>query len=363
MSPAPASPALEPRTIDEVVEAVRSHPRLLAVGAGTKPVPAAAPPGFAALSLRGLTGIREYDPAEYTFTALAGTPLRTVAEALARHGQYLPFDPPFGEAGATLGGTIATGVSGPGRQRYGGVRDFILAVRFVTGAGELVQGGGKVVKNAAGFDLPKLLVGSLGRLGVVAEVTFKVFPQPRAFATLRVDQPGLAPALAVVARLGASIFDLEGLELDPAGTLWLRLGGTAETFPGRLSELERQAGAGQRLEGEAEAGFWRRRVPLLADPAGHLLVKVPVTLGAIPGLDAALAAAGAQRQYGAGGSVAWIAWPGSADVLDALLTERGLGGLVLTGPSPRALLGRIRGDGFRRRIKAALDPEGRFPDF
>ena len=363
MSPAPSLSALQPRTIDEVVEAVRSHPRLLPVGAGTKPVPAALPPGFAALSLRGLTGIREYDPAEYTFTALAGTPIAAVAAELARHGQYLPFDPPFGAEGATLGGTIAAGVSGPGRQRYGGVRDFILGLRFVTGAGELVQGGGKVVKNAAGFDLPKLFVGSLGRLGVMAEVTFKVFPQPRAFATLRVDLPNLAAALAVVARLGASVFDLEGLELDPPGTLWLRLGGTAETFPGRLAELERQAGPGQRLEGEGEADFWRRRVPVPTDPARQLLVKVPATLAEIPSLDAALAAAGAGRRYGAGGAVAWIAWPGSAEALDQLLLAQGLSGLVLSGPSARPLVGRVRGEGFRRRVKAALDPDGRFPEY
>jgi len=364
MSPASASSVLQPRTIDEVVEAVRGHVRLLPVGAGTKPVPAAVPPGFAALSLRDLTGILEYDPAEYTFTALAGTPVRTVADALARHGQYLPFDPPWAEAGATLGGTIATGVSGPGRQRYGGVRDFILGLRFVTGAGELVQGGGKVVKNAAGFDLPKLFVGSLGRLGVVAEVTFKVFPRPRAYATLRIELPGLAAALAAVARLGSSPFDLEGLELDPPGTLWLRLGGAPETFGGRLDQLERHVGgAGQRLEGEAEAEFWRQRVPLAADPGRQLLVKVPVTLEAIPALDALLAAAGAGRQYGAGGNVAWIAWPGSADQLDALLVARGLSGLVLAGAAARALVGRVRGEGFRRRIKAALDPDGRFPSF
>ena len=363
MSAAPAQPALEPRTIDEVVEAVRSHPKVLAVGAGTKPVPAGVPAGFTAIRLTGLTGIREYDPAEYTFTALAGTPLRTVAEELARHGQYLPFDPPFGEAGATLGGTIATGLSGPGRQRYGGVRDFILGLRLVTGAGELVQGGGKVVKNAAGFDLPKLFVGSLGRFGVMAEVTFKVFPEPRAYATLRVDLPDLPAALAVVGRLGASVFDLEGLEIDPPGTLWLRLGGTAETFAGRLAELERQAGAGQRLDGPGEAEFWRRRVPLAADPATHLLAKIPVTLAAIPALDAAFAAAGAQRQYGAGAAVAWVAWPGTAEALGQLLTQHALSGLIVSGPSSRALVGRVRGEGFRRRVKAALDPEGRFPDF
>jgi len=363
MSPGSPIPALAPRTVEEVVEAVRGHGRLLPVGGGTKPVASAVPPGCVALSLRALAGIREYDPAEYTFTALAGTPLATVAAELARHGQYLPFDPPWADAGATLGGTIATGVSGPGRQRYGGVRDFILGLRFVTGAGELVQGGGKVVKNAAGFDLPKLFVGSLGRLGVMAEVTFKVFPRPRAFATLRVDRPGLADALATLGRLAASPFDLEGLELDPPGTLWLRLGGAAETFAGRLDELERQAGAGQRLEGEPEAEFWRRRVPLGADRDRELLVKVPVTLGQIVELDSLLAAAGARRQYGAGGSVAWIAWPGSVSDLDALLSARGLSGLALAGPSGRALLGEVRGRGFRRRIKAALDPEGRFPDF
>jgi glycolate oxidase FAD binding subunit len=364
MSAASAPSVLEPRTIDEVVEAVRSHPRLLPVGGGSKPVPAAVPPGFAALSLRALAGIREYDPAEYTFTALAGTPLRTVAEELARHGQYLPFDPPLAERGATLGGTIATGVSGPGRQRYGGVRDFILGLRLVTGAGELVQGGGKVVKNAAGFDLPKLFVGSLGRLGVMAEVTFKVFPRPRAHATLRVDFPDLGAALAAVGRLGASPFDFEGLELDPPGTLWLRLGGAPETLAGRLGHLEAFSGrTGQTLEGEADADFWRRRVPLPADPAIQLLVKVPVTLAAIPELDGLLAAAGAARQYGAGASVAWIAWPGPAANLDALLTARGLSGLVLAGPSIRPLIGRVRGEGLRRRLKAALDPDGRFPDF
>ena len=114
---------------------------------------------------------------EFTFTALAGTPVREIAAALAERGQYLPFDPMLREAGATLGGTVAAGLSGPGRFRYGGLRDFILGVRFVDGEGRLLRLGGKVVKNAAGFDLPKFFVGSLGRFGVLAEMTFKVFPK------------------------------------------------------------------------------------------------------------------------------------------------------------------------------------------
>src|SRR5690606_9356314 len=143
------------------------------------------------IDLSALRRLVEYDPGEFTFTAAAATPLREVREMLAAHGQYLPFDPPLADAGATLGGTVAAGRRGPGRLRYGGVRDFLIGIRFVDGRGALVQGGGKVVKNAAGFDLPKLMVGSLGRLGILTELTFKVFPAPPATASLRADFPAL----------------------------------------------------------------------------------------------------------------------------------------------------------------------------
>jgi hypothetical protein len=95
----------------------------------------------------------------------------------------------------------------------------------------------------------------------------------------------------------------------------------------------------------------------------NLLVKVPVTLSAIPELDRLLAAADARRRYSAGGNVAWITWIGGVAELDALLRSRGLAGLVLAGPSPAPLIGSVRGEGFRRRVKSALDPEGRFPDY
>jgi glycolate oxidase FAD binding subunit len=358
------APALRPRDIAEVVAAVRAHAKLLPIGAGTKSALAAAPEGCALMSLCGLSGIVEYDPCEYTFTALAGTPLRDVAAALARHGQHLPFDPPFGDTGATLGGCIGAGLSGPGRQRYGGVRDFILGVRFVTGAGELVRGGGKVVKNAAGFDLPKLLVGSLGRLGAIVEATFKVFPQPRATATLRVTYPDLAAALATLTRVGAAPFDIEALELEPPGTLWIRLGGAPETFADRLGRLGRfAAGSSERLEGAADQHEWKRLAPRISGNESELLAKVPLTAKDIPEFDRLFDSAGARRRYSAGGNVAWIAWPGSAASLDALLRSLSLAGLVLSGPATRPLLGATRGDNFRARIKSALDPEGRFPDF
>lgn len=157
---------MSPRTPEEVAEAVRSGAKLLPRGGGSKPALSQAPAGVEVLEMGGLAGIVEYRPEEFVIIALAGTPLSEVKELLRRHQQYLPFDPPLAAAGATLGGTVAAGLSGPMRHRFGGVRDFILGVRLVDGKGRLVRGGGKVVKNAAGFDLPKLMVGSLGQLGV-----------------------------------------------------------------------------------------------------------------------------------------------------------------------------------------------------
>ena len=165
--------------VPEIQQALLDLPQVKVTAGGTKNALSA----DANLSLAPLAGVSEYQPSEYTFTAKAATRLSEIESMLAEHGQYLPFDPPLVDAGATLGGTVAAGLSGPNRFRYGGVRDFILGVQLVNGEGELVNGGGKVVKNAAGFDIPKLMVGSLGSFGVMTELTFKVFPAPAATAT------------------------------------------------------------------------------------------------------------------------------------------------------------------------------------
>jgi len=159
---------IQPTTIDEVQKAVAGSTRVVARGSGTKRGLGALEGDATVLDLSRLSGVLEYEPGEFTFTALAGTPVAVVNRLLAEHGEYLPFDPLLAEGGATLGGTVAAGLSGSGRYRFGGVRDFILGVRFVDGTGALVRGGGKVVKNAAGFDLPKLMVGSLGQYGALA---------------------------------------------------------------------------------------------------------------------------------------------------------------------------------------------------
>lgn len=220
-------------SIEQVQDAVRQHAHVRVCGRGSKPTLSAG----ANLSLEQLSGVLQYEPGEFTFTALAGTPIATLQTLLGEHGQYLPFDPPLAEAGATLGGTIAAGLSGPGRFRYGGVRDFLLGLRLVNGEGALVRGGGQVVKNAAGFDLPKLMVGSLGQFGVLVELTCKVFPRPSAWATLTVDLPTLERALDTMARLAASPLELTCLDLEPPARLWLRLGGLAEALPDRVKRL------------------------------------------------------------------------------------------------------------------------------
>ncbi len=129
------------------------------------------------IDLTQMNHVLEYEPANLTISVEAGMTLAALQHALREHGQFLPLDPPQAER-ATIGGIIASNVSGPLRLRYGTVRDWLIGVRVVLADGSVVRGGGKVVKNVAGYDLPKLFVGSMGTLGVIAEATFKLAPWP-----------------------------------------------------------------------------------------------------------------------------------------------------------------------------------------
>jgi glycolate oxidase FAD binding subunit len=358
------SVGLRPEAVEEAQEALREHQRVLPRGGGTKPALSSPPEGTVSLDVSGLSGIEDYDPEELTFTARAGTTLGEIEAALAENGQYLPFDPPLVADGATLGGTVAAGTSGPLRYRSGGVRDFILGVRFLDGEGRLVRAGGRVVKNAAGFDLSKLMVGSAGRLGVMVELSFKVFPQPQAWATLSVDCDGLDEALAVIGALATAPFDLEALDLEPPARLWLRLAGLSEAMPARLERLEGiLERSGERLEGEEEGAHWRevRDFAWVAEDAA--IVKVALVPRRVPDLEAKLEPLGVKRRYGAGANVAWLAWPDErpAQELDELLRALGLAGVFLTGSPPTPMVGAHAGGAFAQRVKAALDPCGRFP--
>lgn len=355
-----------PADIEELCGLVRRTARLLPRGGGSKPGLSTAS-DVEVIDLRSISGIVDYQPAEFTLTARAGTPLREVVEALGAEGQYLPFDPPLVEAGATLGGTVAAGLSGPGRVRHGGVRDFLLAVRFVDGRGELRRGGAPVVKNAAGFDLPKLLVGSLGRLGILTELTLKVFPRPASYSTGRFEFPDFAAARRALVQLNTGPFDLDALELRPPTTVWVRLGGPEPSLPQRFRRLGEVVGkAAELLEDEVEVALWQGQGEFSWAPLGWALVKVPLTAGRIVAVDGLVSDLGAERCYSAGGAVAWVALPPSQlEALHGGLVELRLPGLVLRGepPSRSPLLGSRTGTIFLERLRGVLDPEGRFPSF
>jgi glycolate oxidase FAD binding subunit len=353
-------------SVEDVQEAVRRGPRVLAVAGGTKPALCTPPDeDVVPLDVSGLRGIVEYDPAELTLTARPGTPVAEVASALADHGQYLPFDPPLAEAGATLGGAVAAGASGPGAFRHGGVRDFVIGVRLVEGTGRVVAGGGRVVKNAAGFDLPKLMVGSMGRLGVLVQLSLKVFPRPLASTTLVFELGAVPAALTALAALARGPLALDALDLHPPGRLLVRLGGAPEALEARAARLAAAvAGAApaERLAGEPEAALWREAAELAWLPPRARAIRVGLTARAVPALEELLAEAGATARYSLGANVAWVAWPQEQqlDALDRGLRALTLTGMALTGPPAPALLGAGGGGPFAARIRSALDPHGRF---
>lgn len=350
-----------PATPEELAEAVRAMPRVLAVGAGTKPrLSAVEAPK---LSTARLSGIVEYEPDEFTFTALAGTPVREIVAALSERGQYLPFDPMLCAAGATLGGTVAAGLSGPGRFRFGGLRDFILGVRFVDGMGRLLRMGGKVVKNAAGFDLPKFFVGSLGRFGVLAEVTFKVFPRPSSVCTLKLAAGTLDAAVRVLIEAANSRFEFDALDIPPTEMCVLaRLAGPAPALGALEAEiLNRWPGA--TLSNDEAEQAWAGLIEFRWVGADASLVKVALPPDAVVPLGTALQRMDAARMHvSAGGNVAYVTLNEAAQsqAFDACLRELKLSGVTLRGATPLWQGVRERPT-IVREVKHALDPASRFP--
>jgi FAD/FMN-containing dehydrogenase len=193
--------ALSPRTVGELAEVVRqahvdSEP-LRIIGRGTwltagRPVQASR-----ALDVSALSGITEYVPGDLTLTANAGTTLAEIADATAAHGQWLPLDP-FGDRHGTLGATLATASAGPLAGSIGLPRDVTVGVSYVTGTGELVHGGGRVVKNVAGFDLVRLSIGAWGTLGIITSATVRLRARPEADETVALALPTERDALGTL---------------------------------------------------------------------------------------------------------------------------------------------------------------------
>ena len=193
--------------IDCIHEALRERLPLQIRGGGSKDFFVPQTRGEV-LDTRGLSGILSYEPSELVVIVGAGTPLAELEAVLAEKGQCLPFEPPHfswsrsGPSAATVGGMVACGLSGPARASVGGVRDYVLGLKLINGLGQHLTFGGQVMKNVAGYDVSRLMVGALGTLGLVTEVSLKVLPVAPAEATLvfELDQ---AVALAHLHRWGA----------------------------------------------------------------------------------------------------------------------------------------------------------------
>lgn len=224
------------------------------------------------LSTREHTGLVYYEPTELVLTARAGTPLADIEAALEAHGQMLGFEPPRFGIAATWGGTVARGWSGPRRPFAGSARDFVLGCRVIDGRGQILSFGGQVIKNVAGFDLSRLMVGAWGTLGLLLEVSVKVLPRPVHEVNLAFE---LAPADALrrMIEWSRTSLPLSGLAYD--GRLRLRLAGDERAVQAAAARLGGDKGDGPRfwesLRDQSHPFFagsddlWRVSVP----PAAH----------------------------------------------------------------------------------------------
>ncbi|PCF94801.1 glycolate oxidase subunit GlcE [Vreelandella nigrificans] len=200
-----------------------------------------------ALNIAAHSGIVSYDPVELVVTARAGTRLSALNAALAEHHQMLAFEPPIFSDASTIGGAVATGLSGPRRPWAGAARDFVLGTRIITQEGKLLRFGGEVMKNVAGYDLSRLMVGAQGTLGVLADISFKVLPTPTASHSLRLAM-GLEDALSELSKLGRQPLPITAAAWH-AGELFIRLEGGASSVNATK----------ERLGGEAlPADFWQQ---------------------------------------------------------------------------------------------------------
>jgi glycolate oxidase FAD binding subunit len=374
--------AYAPATVDECAEvmglAAREGLRLGFVGGGSELGLGAAPAALdAVVRTERLGRIVEHVPADMVVVAEAGCTLAALQAAVGAHGQRLALDAPSPER-ATIGGLVATGGFGPLRARYGGVRDLIIGVTLVRADGEVARGGGKVVKNVAGFDLPKVACGSLGTLGMIAAAAFRLHPLPE--LTRTVVSRGIT-AEAVVAVVAAA----RAAQLEPASAVALTsavagkvdLGWRFEGFGrgveqqvARMVELAGSAAApAELLDDAAAAAFWRRHDAVRS--AGPLRVRLAGLPTRFPAIAALVAGLGDVAWYATlgvgvvGGAVADLARASAAVIAARAELVAGGGSLVIEA-APAELRRAIdpwgpRPPGFAimERLKRRFDPDGR----
>lgn len=304
------------------------------------------------LDCRGHAGILAYEPTELVVTAKCGTPLAELEAALAANAQMLAFEPPYFGSGATVGGMVAAGLSGPRRAAAGAVRDYVLGVTVMNARGTVMRFGGTVMKNVAGYDVSRLFAGSMGTLALILDVSLKVLPLPVAEATLRFEMPG-DKAIEALNRWAGRPLPISASAWTGA-ELGLRLSGAAAAVRAACEKL-----GGERIgEGEARA-FWSG-IREHTDP--FFRTQLPLWRLSVPSATPPLALPGAQLIEW-GGSLRWFATHADASTVREA-ARRALGHATLFHGGDKAAgvfqpldpaLAKIH-----RGLKASFDPEGIF---
>lgn len=339
---------------EAVCEAAAKRVPLRIRGGGTKDFYGNVPTG-SILDPRSCSGVVAYEPSELVITARSGTSLRELETTLAQHGQMLAFEPPHFGSTATLGGCIAAGLAGPRRTAYGpcygGVRDFVLGARLMDGRGEVLTFGGSVMKNVAGYDVARLLVGSLGILGVILEVSVKVLPRPATQLTLSFElkqQESLDRLNAWAGQplpLSASVWH--------EGVLSVRLSGSHAAVTDARGRL-----GGELIAASSSDAFWadirEQTHPFFAGAETLWRVSVPSTM---PALDLH-----GRQLIEWGGALRWLRTSQPAPEVRAAAQAGGGHATLFRGertdevftPLPAPLMA------IHRRLKAHFDPAGIF---
>jgi glycolate oxidase FAD binding subunit len=364
------APDIPSALIDQVKAASAARQPLRITGGDTKAFyghPTAGEP----LSTAGWSGISSHEPTELVVTVRAGTPLVELEAALAEKGQCLPFEPPrFGET-STIGGVVAAGLAGPGRASAGGVRDFVLGLQFINGKGEWLTFGGQVMKNVAGYDVSRVMAGSLGTLGVITDISLKVLPFATAEATL-VFKLGQADALEQLHRWGgqplpihASCWVKDATQPNAPELLFVRLRGAVAAVEAACERMAKEAN-GQRMDNAQAGRDWAacrdQTLPFFQAPSPELCLwrlSLPQTAPVLSLPYAQLIEwQGAQR---------WLWAPASAasEIRSAALSAKGHATLFRTGSNGAPGVARFDQQSaviqtITERLRAEFDPAGIF---
>lgn len=319
-------------------------------GAGSKDFYGNAPQGEV-LDTRDYRGIVAYEPTELFITAKCGTPLAEIEAALAAQGQFLACEPPRFSPDSTVGGAVAAGLSGPRRASAGALRDFVLGAKILDAEARELTFGGQVIKNVAGYDVSRVMSGSLGTLGLIAEVSLKVLPSPVADATLRFEI-SQAAALDQLNRWAGQPLPIIA-SAWAAGVLTIRLAGARAA----VAAAKQKVGAG----GTADAGFW----DALRNQTADFFKTETLWRLSVPSIAPELKLPGEQLIEW-GGALRWLKSAAPADTIRAAAAA--VGGSATLYRAPAELKAQVGAFAplpaplmaLQRNLKTAFDPQGMF---